>query len=384
MDIKNYIVNGFYHIFGAPFRLLPIRNKTVLLEAYYGRGYTDSPRAIAEELHRRNIEDLKLIWLFRTTKDKDSLPNYIHPVKRFTFKELYYLATSKIWIDNCRKNAGMLKRKKQFYIQTWHAGLHGKRVEKDVAEHLSGSYVRNAMHDSKMADLFISGSSWETELYRNSFWYKGAILEKGLPRNDIFFENSSDIVSKVYRTYSISSEYKIVLYAPTFRVDADISQYDLDYERLIQNLSKYWGGNWVIIIRMHPSAVDLQNTIKYSSNIINGTYYPEINELIIASELMITDYSSCIFDALLANKRIIQYASDIKKYMGDRGTYFSLEDMPFPLAQDNDEMEKQIKDYKVDEEQLRQANFLSSKGSFESGNASQAVADLIVNIIENA
>ena len=378
MKIKELLVVFFYKVVGAPFRLFPIQKKRIVFEAYYGKGFEDSPSVIASELAKQGIDGLEMIWLVRKIEDAKSLPLNIRPIKRFSLAELYYISTAKVWIDNCRKNRGIVKRKSQYYIQTWHGGLGAKKVEKDAVDSLSPGYVKNAIHDSKIADLFLSGSRWETDLFRKSFWYDGEVLEEGLPRNDIFFRANDSIIKKVRLFYQLDNNVKIAIYAPTFRQSETVYCYDLDYEKVLGELSVNWGNKWVILIRMHPSAMILQHEFKYSEGILNGSLYPEMNDLIIASDLLISDYSSCMFDAMLVNKRVIRYASDIKLYSAERGFYFDYDELPFPLAENNDEMSVCIRNYDYNMQIDRQCQFLQACGSVECGVAAKKITSRIL------
>ena len=114
--------------------------------------------------------------------------------------------------------------------------------------------------------------------------------------------------------------------------------YGIDYERLLESFGRRFGGKWKILARLHANVAQHSDIIRYSDTILDGTKYQDINELIIASEFLISDYSSCMFDALEAGKKIVMFATDIEKYMKDRGTYFTLEELPGPLTRDNDEL----------------------------------------------
>lgn len=380
MNYKDIPLFFFYKILGFPFRLLPIKKKLVLFESYYGMSFSDSPSLIAKELHTRGVKGVELVGIARTSKTAKTIPSYIKPIRKHSLGELYYLSRAGVLIDNCRKYRGVTKRKGQYYIQTWHGGMGPKKVEMAAARKLSRQYLRNAFHDSRIADLFLSGSKWQTNLYRRSFRYFGRILEVGLPRNDLFFNKDRCIEAnkKVRAFYSIDKDVHIALYAPTFRVNGRFQCYDLNYNEIIENLEKEWGGKWVFLVRMHVGAYDVQNAIPYSKKVMNGTLYPEANDLIIASDLIISDYSSLIYDALLINKRILMYASDFEEYIQERGLCFH--NFPFPLSQSNKQLIESIKHYKPDIEIKRQKDFLSECGVVEDGHATQKVVDHIISV----
>ena len=379
MSVRERLIDLLYQIGAAPFRLLPIKKNLIVFESYYGKGFEDSPSVIASELAARNTERIQMIWLVRDEAAISSLPSYVKPVKRFTIQELYYLSRAAIWVDNCRKSKGVRKRIQQYYIQTWHAGISGKKVEKDVITTLSPGYVQNAVHDSQIADVFLSGSKWTSDLYRRAFWYDGEIVEKGLPRNDIFFKPSEAICRKVRDFYKLDDNIRIAIYAPTFRQTGDLSCYNMNYALVLDKLAKCWGGEWVLLIRLHPSISMQQSKISYNEVILNGSAYPDMNELLIASDLLLSDYSSCMFDAMLISKRVVRYASDIASYNKERGSYFSDAELPFPLTQSNEELFSAIENYDCEREIERQKDFLLRVGSVECGEAAKAIADKILD-----
>lgn len=142
--MKHLIGYIWYKYIGFLFRLLPIKKNRIVMSNLLGKGYGDNPKYIANELLSRKDVDLEIVWL---VKDKyyDDIPREIKQVKRGTIKELYYLSTAKIWVDNSRKHIGVTKRKSQYYIQTWHGDLFIKMLEKDVEESLPKMYIDSAI-----------------------------------------------------------------------------------------------------------------------------------------------------------------------------------------------------------------------------------------------
>ncbi|HEM4403762.1 TPA: CDP-glycerol glycerophosphotransferase family protein, partial [Streptococcus suis] len=128
--------------------------------------------------------------------DTSLFPKGIRTVKYGSIKSIYEWMTAKIWIDNV-KQYYKLKRKGQYYLQTWHGGVSLKRVEKAVEDSLDIGYVNASKIDSTIIDAMISNSNWQTNDYKTNFWYNGPIFEFGLPRNDIFFHNTEIISKKV-------------------------------------------------------------------------------------------------------------------------------------------------------------------------------------------
>lgn len=369
------IIRGIVaHIFMKFCILFPIEDKIVFM-SFYGKSFGDSPKSIYNQLVKTNIKT-KVIWIL--DDNKIQIPG-AEVIKSSSFRAIYHLATAKIWIDNSRKRWWIIKRKNQYYIQTWHAGITMKKVEKDAINSLSQDYIKSAKHDSEMADLFISGSKWNTENYRQSFWYTGEILESGLPRSDIFFtKNGSD---KIREQYNVTDKEKIALYAPTFRVDGNTKCYNMDFQSVIRTLEKKWGGTWKILVKFHPNILTKKEELKYSNNVIDASLHSDINELILVSDVLITDYSSCMFDAMNIGKTIILYATDIDEYYKDRGTYFSFEELPFPLATTNKELVDIILDFDNNKYKNTVKYFLEQHKIFDDGHASEKIVERICDIL---
>lgn len=360
------------------FRVCPINSKKVVFSSYFSTKFNDSPRAIFEAM-RRLAPDYEFIWLMR---DDSVIIEGAEVIKPTKIKALYHLATAKIWVDSSRKRSWVVKRKGQYYVQTWHGGIAFKRVEADVQENLPDLYVKAAKQDSKMADLFISGSKWQTESYRKSYWYDGDILEKGLPRSDIFYKLTDSIKKSVYDHYQLSSDTHLVLYAPTFRADESLSSYDVDFEGLLNTLSAKFGGKWAVLVRLHPNVAKMQDFIQYSDRILNGSSYQEINDLIVSSDVMITDYSSCMFDAMEARKKVFIYARDVDAYMSDRGSEFTFDELPFDLAQSNEELFAAIHHFEQEQYEDKVSQFSQRLGLFNTSHASEDVVNYILDKVK--
>ena len=133
---------------GAAFLPATERPEKGFCQSFIGRGYSDNPKPLAEELLRRGYS---VYWTVKGEKEAASLPKEIHPVFLGTFGEIYHRATAGVWIDNCRKWGHLFKRPGQYYIQTWH-GFPLKRIEGDAVEALDPEYVETAKKDSQMAD----------------------------------------------------------------------------------------------------------------------------------------------------------------------------------------------------------------------------------------
>ena len=359
------------------FRLFPIDRRKVVFCSYYGKGYSDNPKAVAEALLASN-QGLKLVWLLQDRRDAASLPAGIRPASYWGIRRAWELSTASVWVDNCRKGERG-KRHGQHYLQTWH-GFALKRIEADVTQKLDQPYVRGCMQDSAQCDLMVSGSGFMTRLYQNAFWYDGPVAEYGSPRNDVFFSPQPRLIQKVHQAFSLPEKQKLVLYAPTFRTDHSSHAYSLNVPSLLDACQARFGGSWSCLIRLHPNvAKHSAGLFAYNGKtILDATTYPDMQELLCAADMLITDYSSCMFDFALSGKPCLQFATDIESYRQDRNFYFPLDRLPFPLASSNQALCEAVRSFDLQEYAKKWADFARENQFCEDGHASARCADWIL------
>ncbi len=328
--IRHKLISFFFYLF----RIFPIDNQKIVYSNFSGKGYGGNPKYIYEEAVSRH-PDWKSVWIISSDKYREGMPKEIRTVKKRSIRMFYELATAKVWVDNCRKPLYVKKRKGQFYIMTWHGMLPMKKVEKDALEYLPAHYKKYAVSDSRMTDLYLSGSEFDTKLYRNSFWYEGRILTCGIPRDDMFFRSSNEEkYQEVRKALNIAESWKILLYAPTFRDNScDLDIYALNWTNLLHALNRRFGGRWVGLIRLHPCLASEAGRLHLPPNIMDVTDYPDIQELLLVSDCVLTDYSSVMFEFGLQNKPVFLMIKDYKDHH-HRGYYLPLETLPFPFSTD--------------------------------------------------
>lgn len=368
--------------------LKPIKRNKIVFSNFNGNGYGCNPKYIAEEILRRKLP-YDLVWVSNNPRDNKDYPKGIRVVKP---KKIGEIVTAKFIVNNVRSNnwirRGWEKRDGQYYIQTWHGSLGIKKIDGAVKSKTFKTefWVECAKKDSSYIDYLVSNSQFEDDVYKSSLWYDGEIKRIGHPRNDIFFKSQDEkniVKQKVKSFFNIKDNQKIFLYAPSYRDNYTIDCFNIDTQRIKESLSKKFGGEWVIIARLHPNLKDVKGLFEYSDTVKDGGKYSDIQELMVTSDIMLTDYSSCIFDFMLSRKPGFIYATDIEKYDNDRGFYYPLTSTPFPVATNNDELINNISffdevKYKNDVE-----NFLTEKGCMEDGQASKRIVDIIEEVINN-
>lgn len=363
----------FMKIFVYSLRIFPIKKNKIFFSSFGGRKYSDNPRYIMERMIELNM-NYKYIFVLRTKKNLQ-LPKNVIIVKYFSIRYFYEMTTSKIWIDNTRKFSLTYKRKGQYYIQTWHGSLAIKKIEGDVPT-LSPKYIDFAKKDSKNIDLLLTNSKWGENMLKRCFWYNGPIAITGSPRVDIFFKNNDNLFLK--KKIGIKQDSLVVLYAPTFRDNNDFSVYDLDYEHIGIELEKKYNKKIVFIVKLHPNLSNIN--INLPSYVMNLSNYEDLNELLLISDILITDYSSCSFDFMVTNKPIFLFVKDEKSYINERNFNFKINDLPFLSARDNNQLIKLIRNFDEFSYKKGVEKFISDLHILEDGKACDRVIEFIKNV----
>lgn len=392
------------------FRIFPIHKKKIVFCCIEGTtGYTCNPKYIAEEFIRRG-EGYELVWLVNDLSKK--FPKQIKVVHNSLWKRAYHLTTAHFWIDNSRKQLEARKRKGQIYIQTWHAKLGFKPTCLDRGASFSKIAYLVSKHDSDMIDYVLSNSKWYDDTLPTGMLYEGKILRTGSPRCDILVNDRTLIRGKVRRDYGLPEDAKILMYAPTFRGGSqgtnraiEVNQGFPDYKKLIHVLEQHIGGEWYIFLRLHPQLVarnmdqgmamngkseDINkagqavNTKPDKRNlVIDVSRVDDMYEILAGCDAFMTDYSSAAFDAAVMKVPVFLYADDYKQYEGERGKLlWDLRKLPFPLAINDEELEKQIRNF--DQEQyLNDLDRLFRETEMaEDGNGAGCVVETIIACLD--
>ena len=238
------------------------------------------------------------------------------------------------------------------------------------------------MNASNTDFLCCSCKSFEEHEAPKMFFKSEQCLHTGMPRNDLFFKDNKAAKKKVYDYLGLSENDKLVLFAPTYRSNTESfankkvsREIDIDYKGTIEALQARFGGDWKFGIRLHPRI----GTSEFEDpTIVNCTKYPDMQELLHACNVVITDYSSLMWDFSLTKKPCLIYAPDIEEYERDRGFYTPVSAWPFPVAKSNEELIANIEGFNESEYHDKVAQHHRALGSFEDGNASKKVIDLVI------
>lgn len=364
-------------------KILPVDEKLIIFESGIGKQYSDSPKMIYEEILEREL-DYKKVWICnKNIKFRDS--NTIR-VKRLSPKYYYYLAKAKYWINNQNFPTYIKKRPETIYLQTWH-GTPLKKMLYDIEKvhGRSDDYVERVGNAVKNWDYLISPSEYATKAFRSAFRYSGEIWELGYPRNDIFYwkeDKKEKIINKVKSQLRLPNDKKIILYAPTFRDDqtSNNNKFLFDINMDLHKMKEELGDDYILLLRMH---VVISNKIQVDESlkdfVKNVSNYSDIQELLLISDVLITDYSSVMFDFANTGRPIIFYTYDLENYRDNlRGFYMDFEnEVPGPFAFNTSDIIQNILNIdKVTKRYCQKYKEFQAKFcSLEDGNASKRVVD---------
>ena len=364
--------------------LWPLKKNKFFFISMSGNSYGDSVRCISDYVFQHRPEAI-IVWAFTN--------NYINKVdcehKKVVLSSLayfYHLYTSKYIVTNYAMDFRSFssKRAGQVCLQTWHGtalkkiGYDMYETDKNLAYKLFG--VDRIKNMQLLTDYLISGSSYMTKIFKERFRYKKEIFEIGMPRNDLFFNNHPEIRQKVRDFYSLNESDGVILYAPTFRKDEQFTYYDIDLSLIKLLWEERTGRKYTVMVRLHPNIVSKSaEFIKmYPKGTIDASIYPDMQELLYYADVLITDYSSSMFDFMYSEKPIIMYVPDKQTY--SRGFYMEIDDLPFIKINSNSEINVRLSEY--DEGKYRQGvqAFLKKIGSAEKGNATQEAYNLMIYV----
>ncbi len=353
-------------------------SKLIVFSCFGGRKYDDSPKCIYERmLQDPRFDDYSLVWSFMHPNEHE-IPRG-KKVKTDTFSYYIILLKARCWITNSTMERGLsFKRKNIFYFNTWH-GTPIKFMGSDISKNNKSFGAKGS---GCPYDVFCAQGQYDAEIFERSFCVPDSSMKIiGLPRND---ELVSDIGEErkncIKAKLGIENKRKILLYAPTFR------EYSKDRNNnciiappiQIELWREKFGDDYVLLFRAHYEVVKVMNIIS-DDFVKDVSSYPDLNELMIVSDILISDYSSIFFDFSLMCKPMLCFAYDYDEYQTKRGLYFDIRKELNCVDMDTEEkLIEEILSMNVDYRKSIACNF-RDKFIKSYGSATRQSLDLIFN-----
>ncbi len=362
---------------------LPIKQDKILLARDECGGHG---KQILLQLAEVN-PSLDLVWI--NDKNDVDIPDNIRIVKPSNHHAyINELETAHIWLFGDMIPEYAIKREGQKYIHIKHwASLTLKKFYMDLPNYLDITSVKDYyVHNNEAMDYVFVGSKFDEDSCRSGFDFKGECIRVGSPRTDVLFKDG--VREKVFRELDINSDCRTLMYAPTFRAKSErtiagrMREIDLDFSRLLNALKKKFGGDWQILLRIHPYVAMESGNVHLPDYVKNVSFYPDSQELVAASDIMISDYSSIMFEPAFIKRPVFLYAPDMEDYVNrERELLLDYNSLPFPIAKSNDELERCVLDFDEKVYQRKLNEMLSFYEVNEDGMASRRAAEFILKLL---
>ncbi len=369
---------------------LPIINNCVMFRSFGGQ-YNDNPKYISQKLHEK-YPDIKIVWAIKDGKPED-FPEYVKLVNINSWDYIKYISRAEVVVDNysgCRSyfatSKNILKRmafslvsyrrKKQLNVSTWH-GTPLKHIAMDEPHYKKMAFCKPYL----CANIIMSGNQLTSDAFKTALKWNGELSDYGMPRNDILFLPKDN---KRKEKLGLPIDKKIILFAPTYRNDIDMSGISqlksLEIDNLLDSLNKKFGGEWILVFRAHNLVMKEIEKSRglFDSRIVNGNTHPDMAEYLSVTDVLLTDYSSSMFDFMFTNRPCFLLTPDLYEYKNnERGFYFDMDKLPFTFASTPAELIENIDKFDSDFYLNESERFLDFIKNYESGQASENIVEYI-------
>lgn len=350
--------------------------RTVFYECFYGRSVGGHPRAIFEELSKR-LPDYEHVFAVQPGFHRP--PPGAQSALRWTRRYHECLQSAPIVVSNCELHPDFEKLPFQVVAQTWH-GTPLKRIGLDI----DSPKFRNADYQANLAkqvaqwSFMVSPTDDTDEIFPRAFGFDGPLVRSGSPRNDRVVNATPEVRARVRSALGLSEDQPAVLFAPTFRDDAHGSGgYRASPSCDLSALTASLPNGAAVLFRAHTN-IRVSEVPWLDKSIINVSDYPDMQDLIVAADVLLTDYSSTMFDWALTDKPLVLFAPDLEHYQGVRDFYYDYEStMPVSIARNQEALAEQLR-LAVSGQSASLAAFADRFSSRDDGAATARVVDEIL------
>lgn len=358
--VFNVTISTFFKVWG----LFVKQDEHMVIFSAHSRKYNDSPKAIYEYmLQTQKFHNFKLVWALEDVNMV--IPGNPIIVKSDTPKYFWYTLKAKYWITCVNIERSLhYKKKGCVYLNTWH-GLS--------INHCGNAVPGRNDFDFSAVDYMCYESDYHKEILMRDFLAKEeSMIPTGLPRNDVLYNTTQQEILSIKHRLGLPLDKKIVLYTPTWRDSLDNGA---SYEITPPIDVNYWvdelKDDYIVLFRTHAYTTKLLG-IEFNEVIRDFTSYPVINDLFKISDILISDYSSCIADFSILERPIICFAYDYEAYCKHRGLYLNLNDaMPSGVKHTQEDVILHIKTLDYEAECKKTKELIKDKLTYIGGHATE-------------
>jgi CDP-glycerol glycerophosphotransferase len=376
LSVRKFLKVVSFLGFSQVFKLFRIQSNKVFLESFGGSVNGDSITPILENLRNSNSR-LKIVTANFAILD-DSMDHSLIYTKHSSLSWAFHLATARVIVVNTNLPFLFKKRSGQTIFQTWH-GTPLKKMGLDRVKNYTGARSnKSIVKDSKNWDyLLVSSEFTQTTLVR-ALDFQNTVLRIGLPRNDKLF-HSGRTRENVRELLGVSDSELFVLYAPTWREEAKQEKAQFAFTELMLSLTE---PEVILGVRAHGWS-NLSTEKVGQKNFIDVSSYPDISDLYLAADVLLTDYSSTMFDFALTGKPIAFLLADLDEYEESRGLYIDLRrDAPGPIFTSGKDLPRHLKNHDFSKYKVLRRSWVKEYSSFENGEATPKIVEIIMDHLQ--
>ena len=384
-EVKDFITIRAVRFFLRVFYIFPVNSKKIYFSSYEGKQFSCNPKYIFLKLKDLKKSELNYVYEYNGRNLPVELQKEIKIVKHNSFQYIVEIMTSKVIITNSGLTPKIPLRKSQILINTWHGGGAYKKSGKDLDGEKNGSGKYYIELSERQTSYFLTNSQQFTQIIHSALGIElTKMINSGSPRNDLFF--SCDKKNHIHKAaiqsaLNLKNNSKLVLYAPTYRGKVGNVEKDpyesLDISLLLNTLHNKFGGTWMLLYRGHY----FNPVSKHNNGSIDVSTYPDMQQLLCVIDVLITDYSSSIWDFSFTDKPAFLFVPDLEAYINDRDFYVPIDQWPYNYARNNLELQDIIQQYDPILQKQKNKKHHEMFKSYETGKANEMVVDLILQNI---
>lgn len=352
------------------FRLFPVKKNWIVFESMWGSKFSCNPRYLYEYINECYPE-YKCIWILKD--ECTPITGNGVRVRRLSLKYFYYLARAKYFVNNVNFHDHFVKRKSQVEVQTMH-GTPLKTIGLDVpgdfpTKKSEQKYIKRC----RRWDYLIVQSKFVADLAPSAFRFEKTIMDTGYPRTDILYRsNNETAMMNMKKKLGLPEDKKVIMYAPTWRIK---NRFEMKLD--LEKMRHYFSDDYILILRLHHFSATGWSGVQNDSFIYDFTQYQSIEDLYIVTNILITDYSSVMFDFAVLDRPMLFYTYDLEEYRDKlRGFNIDIEkEAPGPVLFYSDDIISAIEhlDETVEGSKERVSAFQQRYIEYECHNSSEKV-----------